>query len=156
MEALVREVRGLHLDDSQWLELLEARTDGEALELVKGNRIVTIEDSPEYALKKTRDQLQERFSTNDRPSKQLLKELQQGPAVSITDASKLYMFAQSCGNIADFYQSNPTSLSILNEESTQNLIIKRLDQDLSIEWFKYKGENYSKNEYFYVSIMDSC
>ena len=36
-EALEREVQGLHLDAFQMLQLLEARTDGIALEIVKNN-----------------------------------------------------------------------------------------------------------------------
>ena len=36
-EALKREVRGLNLEAAQCLELLEARTDGDSLELIKEN-----------------------------------------------------------------------------------------------------------------------
>ena len=137
IEALEREVRGLNLDDFQWLELLEARTEGEALQLIKENRIMTIEDSPEHSLRIVWNTLHQRFHTEDRPSHQLLKELQQGTTISSSDASKLFTFAQRCNNIANLQQTHPATLNTLNDQATQDLIIERLDVDLNSKWFEH-------------------
>ena len=137
-ETLEREVQGLQLETFQWLDLLEARTDGISLDAIKENRIMAIENSPEYALKVVWAKLHNQFHTEDRPSKQLLKELQNGPPVLTSDASKLFSFAQRCNNIADLHHTHPTSLSILEDQATQDEIVERLDEDLSIKWYEYK------------------
>ena len=137
-EALEREVRELHLDAFQMLQLLEARTEGDALKVIENNRIMTIESSPEYAIKEAWAALDERFYTEDRPSEQLLKEIQQGPIILRTDAKGLYAFAQKCNNLTNLQKLNPASLSTLNEKATQNKIIARLDEQLNDEWYKYK------------------
>ena len=137
-------MRGLNLDDFQWLELLEARTDGDALELIKENRILMIENSPEEALQEVRTQMNSRFHTEERPAKQLIRDLQYGPTVSVSKPNKLFNFAQKCHNASKLYDSHPEKLKELESQSTQNLIIKRLDPDLSVKWFEYKEVNLSK------------
>ena len=125
------------------LELLEARTQGIALEIIKNNHILTIEHSPEYALKAAWEKLDRRFHTEDRPFRQLLKEVQQGPSISAEDADSLFTLSQKCSNLSDLQGLYPTSLHILDEQATQEAIIARLHKDLSIKWYEHKQAHLS-------------
>ena len=87
-----------------------------------------------------------RFHTEERPAIQLIKDLQYGPKIVVSNPEKtLFNFAQKCKNAVKLYRTYPELLRDLESQATQNLIIKRLDQDLSVEWFKYKVENQSKH-----------
>ena len=108
----------LNLDPSQWLERIEARTVGVALEMVKETRIMIIEPSLEHALEEVWSNLKNRFRTTERPSKQPLQELIRGPVISTTDANKLFGFSQKCTNIAKLQRLHHASLIALDEKTT--------------------------------------
>ena len=141
-EALLREVSGLDLDASQWLELLNKRTSGDANQLMKDLRVLELESSPEHALQSAWHTLDQRFHTKHRPSQRLLQNLRQGPTISSSDPHNLYAFARSCQTATELRQRNRALLTSIEEQTTQENIIRRLEQKLFVEWHTFRREHF--------------
>merc|ERR1711989_198085 len=74
------ETEYLQLTATQWLQLLDARTEEEPNAILKRLRIVQIESDPEDALDRAWENLDNRFRTEHNRSQRLLKDLTQGEA----------------------------------------------------------------------------
>ena len=126
-DSLIREVKGLKPDAAQWLDLLEIRTTGTANQLIKDLRVLHLESSPEHALKSAWETLNERYYTKQRPSQHLLQNLLQGPVITSSEPDKLFSFVRSCKMATELMQCNRGLLSSLEEQTTQDTIIRRLE-----------------------------
>ena len=136
-DALEREVAHIQpLEASQWLDLLKARTGGEALTVVQNACRLSLETSPEEALRRAWNTLDEQFMTTQKPSQQILSERQTGPVITLSDPMELKKFAQACDSALCLLECYPQTVSSLNEPATQNLIFGRLGTE-----FDLSGEN---------------
>ena len=97
--ALEREVSHLSLNAAQWLELLKARTKGEALKVIKdATNLLMPESTPEDTLKITWEFLDERFLTSQQPSQEILNAIVNGPQITLSDVALLTNFGQACAS----------------------------------------------------------
>ena len=137
-ESFEREVYGLHLNPSQWMDLLHARTTKDANAAIQPARLLQRETSPGEALGIAWRFLDQQFSTSQRPSQQLLDELLRGPTISCSNPTSLTRFSHQCQAAVLLRESHPGSLSSLDELTTQKNVFYRLDEDLHLEWYKYQ------------------
>ena len=110
------ETEYLQLTATQWLQLLDARTEGEPNAILKRLRIVQIESDPEHALDRAWESLDERYRTEHNPSQRLLKDLTQGEALTQSNTQSLFAFFQNCESVLHPRQRNPRFHSELNEK----------------------------------------
>ena len=97
--ALEREVSHLSLNAAQWLELLKARTKGEALKVIKdATNLLMPESTPEDTLRITWEFLDERFLTSQQPSQEILNTIVHGPQITLSNVALLTNFAQACAS----------------------------------------------------------
>ena len=143
-DALLREVAGLDPNAAQWLDLLEVRTTGTANRLIKDLRVIHLEASPEQALKSSWETLDQRFHTKQRPSQYLLQNLLQGPIISSSEPNNLFAFARSCKTATELHRSSQGLLASLEEETTQETIARRLDQNLYVDWQRFRRKRFGR------------
>ena len=98
-KSLEIETEYLQLTATQWLQLLDSRTEGEPNAILKRLRIVQIESDPEHALQRAWESLDERYRTEHSPSQRLLKDLTQGETLSQTNTESLFAFSQNCESV---------------------------------------------------------
>ena len=134
-EALHREVDGLDLSAHQWLDLLRVRTTGDAQAALKPSMIIQQELSAEDALDSAWKTLDQRYWTAQRPSQQLIANLLHGPTVIADDPIELSNFASSCETILFLKQRDPLSFASLDEHTTIQTILNRLDTPLYNRWY---------------------
>ena len=118
-EALERETQGLQLDAYQKLDLLKARTAGEAHDAIQPSLLVQQESSPDRALTMAWSALDKRFFTVQRPSQQLIQQLLHGPTVNSDEPGALSTFAEVCEAIVFLKSQNQTAFASLDECSTK-------------------------------------
>ena len=139
-DALHREVAGVELTPSQWMDLVEKRTSGDAYAVVQHTRVIYLETDPTFALQCVWDCLDDRFQAVKRPAQQLLADLMQGKAVSSDHPNELFLFAQDCGMAVKLQTQHPEAMIILEDQSCQDAIINRLDPRLSEKWYEHREE----------------
>merc|ERR1712240_88948 len=98
------ETEYLQLTATQWLQLLDARTEGEPNAILKRLRIVQIGSDPEHALDRAWGSLDERYRTEHNPSQRLLRDLTQGGALTQTNTHSLFAFSQNCESVLHLRQ----------------------------------------------------
>ena len=135
------ETEYLQLTAAQWLQLLDARTEGEPNAILKRLRIVQIESDPEHALDRAWESLDERYRTEHNPSQRLLKDLTQGEALAQSKTQSLFAFSQNCESVLHLRQRNPRFLPELNEKTTLDALIQRLDPYLLNKWQDHRVSN---------------
>ena len=139
--ALAEEV-STHIEDlspTQWIELLQARTKGAARAAVDRAYRMILELRPQKTLEKAWEFLDQLFQTDQKPSQQILSGLVNGPTIRVKDATGLATFAQDCKSalcLADSIGLLPS----LNEPTTMDSIINRLDTELFYKWCEYKAD----------------
>ena len=139
--ALAEEV-STHIEDlspTQWIELLQARTKGAARAAVDRAYRMILELRPQKTLEKAWEFLDQLFQTDQKPSQQILSGLVNGPTIRVKDAAGLATFAQDCKSalcLADAIGLLPS----LNEPTTMDSIINRLDSELFYKWCEYKAD----------------
>ena len=144
-KALEHEVLDLHLTATQWLQLLDKRTTGIPNGLIKQTRIIQLETSPEQALQEAWDYLNELFVTQSRPAQTLMQQVLQGPKITHHNPDGVFSFANSCKAIVTLKESSPEMLIALQQQTSFDTIINRLDDPLRLEWHRYRRnelENY--------------
>ena len=85
--------------------------------------------------------LDERFKTSQQPSQEILNTILSGPVVSLSDLATLPTFAQACAAAQRLIQEGSETLSPLENQTTQEIIFDRLEQELSRKWFEHRLEN---------------
>ena len=135
------ETEDLQLTATQWLQLLDARTEGEPNAILKRLRIVQIESDPNNALRRAWESLNERYRTEHSPSQILLKDLTQGDALTQTNTQSLFAFSQNCESVLDLRQRIPHFLPELDEKTTLDVLIQRLDPYLHNKWLEHRVSN---------------
>ena len=140
--ALGREVSHLSLNASQWLELLKARTKGEALKVVQDTtNLLMPESTPEDTLRITWEFLDERFLTSQQPSQEILNTIVHGPQITLSNVALLTNFAQACASAQCLRNGGSKTFSPLENQTTQENVFDRLDAELNRKWFKYRMKN---------------
>ena len=127
------------LTPTQWIELLQARTKGAARAAVDRAYRMILELRPQKTLEKAWEFLDQLFQTDQKPSQQILSGLVNGPTIRVKDAAGLATFAQDCKSalcLADSIGLLPS----LNEPTTMDSIINRLDTELFYKWCEYKAD----------------
>ena len=132
------ETEYLQLTATQWLQLLEARTEGEPNSILMRLRVFQIESDADFTLKRAWECLNERYRTEHSPSQRLMKELTQGGILTQTNTQSLFAFSQNCQSVIHLRQRNPSFLSELNEKTTLDLLIQRLNPHLFTKWQEYR------------------
>ena len=94
--ALAIETENLQLTSTQFLKLLEVRTELEPNQIIRDLRYVQIEMGPDSALQMAWEILNKTYHTSQSPSQQLLNKLIQGPPIKSTDTSALVSFLSNC------------------------------------------------------------
>ena len=120
-DAVEREVMDLELDSSQWLDLLKARTKGEAHQVVQEAAYLSLETSPEKALEHAWKYLDNEFQTTRKPSQWIYSNIIAGSTISLTDLDGLRTFARSCESAKGLMESSPKTFLSFNEQMTQEL-----------------------------------
>ena len=123
--ALQSEVSHLPLTPIQWLDLLKARTKGEAREAVDRAYKILYEAGPDHTLDAAWKYL-EHFMTPQKPSQDILASLQQGSKISSSSFKELTALAQTCSSAVTLMECTPNAFPSLNELVTQNFITGRL------------------------------
>ena len=136
--ALSIETENLHLTSTQFLKLLEARTELEPNQIIKDLRYVQIEMGPDSALQMAWEILNKTYHSSQSPSQQLLKKLTQGPQIKSTDTSALVSFSTQCHAALSLHLSNRHAIPSLQEQGTLDSIVNRLDITLRREWFTHR------------------
>ena len=95
-EALHREVQGLTLTASQWLDLLQVRTERAVNDAIQPARVLQRETSPEQALNMAWQFLDQQFSTPQKASQQILHDLIHGQTITASDPTALSSFSHRC------------------------------------------------------------
>ena len=142
MDALRRETADLDLEASQWLDLLEVRTSGTALDLVQSARLIQFETSPQQALEKVWEYLDQQFSSPHQPSQQLLRHLLHGARITPSDPTALTTFARHCDSAVYLRRCNPGCLPSLDESTNQLTLFQRLSPDLNYKWQEFRCANF--------------
>ena len=135
--ALQSEVSHLPLAPIQWLELLKARTKGDAREAVDRAYKILYEAGPDHTLDAAWTYL-EHFMTPQKPSQEIVANLQQGPKISSSSPKELTALAQTCSSAVILMKCTPGALPSLNDLVTQKLIADRLPSQLRHEWYQHK------------------
>ena len=130
------EIRDLVLTASQELQLLESRTDLEPLQIIKNVRYVKYEISAEFALQMAWDNLDKRYKTSQSPSQQLVAKLTNGPKIEFNDTNLLFELAMNCQSAAAIRRHSPNAIPRLDDPTTLDLIINRLDIQLRAQWLQ--------------------
>ena len=78
-DALNIEIDGLNLDANQRMDMLLMRATGIAKDFVQHSRDAYLQDDPEQALQILWTALDKRFVTRQKPARNLLQSLLQGP-----------------------------------------------------------------------------
>ena len=138
-QALHREVEHLtEMTSMQWINLVKARTRGEAREAVDQACELLSETSPELIVEMIWTYLDQRFKSSLKPSQDILAKLQYGAPIPPGNTKSLSAFAQLCDSAARLMAHSQNALPSLNEKTTQDAIVSRLPQDLRHEWIKYQ------------------
>lgn len=135
---LEREVQDLQLTASQWLQLLDKRTTGIPNGLIKQTRKLQVECSPEIALEYAWESLNERFQTKKSPSQTLIGQITHEPEVGPNDPDALFTIARNCKTVMNLGISSPSITNSLNQQTTFDLIINRLETPIDVDWIKYR------------------
>ena len=114
--SLEMETEDLKLTATQWLQLLDARTEREPNAILKRLRIVQIESDPKNALRRAWESLNERYRTEHSPSQHLLRDLTQGEVLTQANTQSLFAFSQNCESVLDLRQRIPHFLPELDEK----------------------------------------
>ena len=131
---LKSEIADLLLTSIQELQILESRTDLEPLQIIKNVRYVKNDISAEFALTMAWKNLDKRYQTKQSPSQQLVSKLTRGPKVHFNDTSSLYELAMHCQSAVAIRSRPSNSLIILDDPSTLDFVVKRLDEQLYAQW----------------------
>ena len=103
--------------------------------------------------------MDKRFCTKQRPSQHLLQILLRGPIISCDDPDSLFAFARNCQTAVELQQHNPGLLASLEEQTTQDTIVRRLEQRLYVEWHKHRREQFQADTHVpfrrFVSWLDT-
>ena len=103
---------------TQFLKLLEVRTELEPNQIIRDLRYVQIEMGPDSALQMAWEILNKTYHTSQSPSQQLLKKLIQGPQIKSTDTSALVSFSTQCHAALSLHLSNHHAIPSLQEQGT--------------------------------------
>ena len=133
---LISEIRDLVLTPSQELQLLESRTDLEALQIIKNVRYVKYDISAEFALQMAWDNLNKRYKTCLSPAQDLISKLTNGPKVAFNDTARLFELAMNCQSAVAIRRHSPSSLPMLDDPNTLDLVFNRLDMQLRAQWLQ--------------------
>ena len=131
---LQSEIADLLLTANQELQILESRTDLEPLQIIKNVRYVKNDISAEFALTMAWKNLDKRYQTKQSPSQQLVSKLTRGPKVHFNDTSSLYDLAMHCQSAVAIRSRPSNSLIILDDPSTLDFVVNRLDEQLYAQW----------------------
>ena len=140
--AIELETEGLFLSDAEWLEILQLRTAGIALELVKeGRKLALI--NPSKAVQFIWDKFNKRYGKKCQLATDVLKRLQSFPTVSMKHRENLYRFSDLCDEALILSTTEEgKSLIALDCEDMQKTVVSRLDEKLRMKW----GEKSAKIE----------
>ena len=78
--------------------------------------------------------LDKRYQTKQSPSQQLVSKLTRGPKVHFNDTSSLYDLAMHCQSAVAIRSRPSNSLIILDDPSTLDFVVNRLDEQLYAQW----------------------
>ena len=95
-EALNREVKILDLEADQLVDLLQARTSGQAHTALQPSLIIQLESTAEDALGNALSILEERYKTPQRPSQKIIHDILNCPRVNVNDPDLLFTDASNC------------------------------------------------------------
>ena len=74
------------------------------------------------------------YQTKQSPSQQLVSKLTRGPKIHFNDTSSLYELAMHCQSAVAIRSRPSNSLIILDDPSTLDFVVKRLDEQLYAQW----------------------
>ena len=137
-DALNRDAKDLHLNAAHWLELLHARTSKEANDALQPALIIQQETSAENAVRTAWSVLNEKYSTPQRPSQQLITDLLHGPMLTINEPEPLFKFSTNCEAAVFLKQRDRKGFASLDDTTTQQSIFSRLSEDLNVKWYEYR------------------
>ena len=136
--ALFRGTENLQLTCTQYLKLLEIRTELEPHQIIKDHRFLEIRLSPEAALAGVWKSLEKRFHTPHKPAQLLLTKLTKGPTLKSMDASALFSYLILCQSAISLRNADSTSLQILDDPGTIDSLVNRLDTSLQDKWYEHR------------------
>lgn len=134
----MREVKGLQLNEAQWLDLLCARTSEGAYRVIQPSRILQQECSAKDARAIVWAVLDEKYSTSQRPGQQLFRAILQGSQITVRDPEAQYMFASACDTAVFMKQRDRRAFASLDEYVTQETTLERLERDLLVKWKEHR------------------
>ena len=120
------------------LQLLEARTEKEPQQIIKSLRHVKSDIGHDYALERAWKYLDKRYSTDHSPSQHLMSAILTGPIIKWTDTNALFNLSIQCQSALDIRHSNPTTLNALDDQSTIDALVNRLDDHLRTQWMQHR------------------
>merc|ERR1712074_298863 len=123
---------------TQELQLLDVRTELEPNKVIKDHRYLQIGASPEAALVSVWKCLEKRYHTPHKPSHLLVQQLTHRPIIKDNDTAALFSFHIHCQSALDLRQSDLTTLLDMDNPSTIDSMVNRLDSTLSDRWFQYQ------------------
>ena len=100
-------------------------------------RYVKNDISAEFALTMAWKNLDKRYQTKQSPSQQLVSKLTKGPKIHFNDTSSLYDLAMHCQSAVAIRSRPSNSLIILDDPSTLDFVVNRLDEQLYAQWLLY-------------------
>ena len=110
----------------------------EPLQIIKEVRFVKSDIGPEYALNLAWKNLDDRYETGHSPSQQLMSTLIQGPKITLADTSSLFRTSIHCQSAMAIRQSDPNTLRSLDDQSTLDSLVNRLDTHLRVQWLQHR------------------
>ena len=118
-----------------WIQLLQARTTGYASEIVEDGESLQRELGAAESLAFIWSELDVEFITDDnKPSQDLLQDLQFGPRIAAAGRESLREFSRHCRKAVKFMEHDERLGARLDGASTQRAIARRLYEPLLSKW----------------------
>ena len=111
---------------SAWTQLLQARTSTDTNEALQPALIIQQETSAKDAVRTVWSILNEKYSTPQRPSQQLLTDLIHGHMLTINEPEPLFQFSSNCEAAVFLKQRDGNAFAYVDEYTTQQSIVSRL------------------------------
>ena len=84
--------------------------------------------------------LDARFDSSKTPAQQLAYDIMHGGPITTQNSASIITLARGCQTARRIKNQDARALVILDDETAQESIIKRLDGELTRDWIKYKRE----------------
>ena len=138
------EVKALALSPDQWLELLEHRTVGQALDLVKDAGSLVGEFTMDKIVAAIWKELDRLYLPKMKRSDDILNDLMHGPVVHRNNFKTLEEFSNKCYLMNILSESDYELKIIASRPSTMTGLVRRLDDTLQDLWLYEERENKAK------------